>query len=329
MYVHVHRVRLVVLGDVQGHVERALHAAPDPGKPAAHRLLEVGERIELQRLADRRPTRGLVHGIASFGCGRHRGVRCGDRGRRPRARIDLHQHGSGSRGMQCACRISGDPPAGEAAMSDKQLRQNVIDELGFEPSIDAANIGVLAEAGVVTLNGHVPTYAQKVEAERAAWRVRGVKAVVQDIEVRYAGSPASDDQIAKRALDVIRWNSTVPDDIHLTVNDGWITLSGEVDWQFQRTGAEESLRNLTGVLGITNNISLKSKAQLSVVRERIEDALKRNAELEARQIQVEIRDNGTVTLSGFVDNWSERRAVERAVWSAPGVKVLHDNLSIA
>lgn len=214
-------------------------------------------------------------------------------------------------------------------MNDRQLRQNVVDELGFEPSIDAANIGVAVDGGVVILSGHVPTYAQKVAAERAAWRVRGVKAVVQDIEVRYAGTPTSDDEIAKRAIELLRWNSSVPDAIRVTVNDGWITLTGEVDWQFQRTGAEASLRGLAGVNGITNNIALRAKPHATEVRERIEEALKRNAELEARQIQVDIRDNGTVTLNGFVDNWSERRAVERAVWSAPGVRALNDNLSIA
>lgn len=214
-------------------------------------------------------------------------------------------------------------------MNDRQLRQNVVDELGFEPSIDAANIGVAVDGGVVILSGHVPTYAQKVAAERAAWRVRGVKAVVQDIEVRYAGTPTSDDEIAKRAIELLRWNSSVPDAIRVTVNDGWITLTGEVDWQFQRTGAEASLRGLAGVNGITNNIALRAKPRATEVRERIEEALKRNAELEARQIQVDIRDNGTVTLNGFVDNWSERRAVERAVWSAPGVRALNDNLSIA
>lgn len=214
-------------------------------------------------------------------------------------------------------------------MNDKQLRQDVIDELEFEPSIDASDIGVLAEDGVVTLNGHVPVYAQKVAAERAVWRVRGVKAVVQDIEVRHAGAPASDEEIARRAVDVLRWDGSVPEQVRVTVDDGWITLAGEVEWQFQRTNAEKDLRGLTGVLGITNNITLRPAAQVSAVKSRIEDALKRNAEIEARQIQVEVRDGGTVTLRGVVDNWSERQAVERAVWSTPGVKALNDNLSIA
>lgn len=214
-------------------------------------------------------------------------------------------------------------------MNDKQLRQSVMDELEFEPSIDASDIGVLAENGVVTLNGHVPLYAQKLAAERAAWRVRGVSAVVQDIEVRYNGMAPNDEQIAKRAADLLRWDGTIPEQVHVTVSNGWVTLSGEVDWQFQRRNAELDLRSMTGVLGISNNITLKPVAQASAIKDRIEDALKRSAELEAKQIRVDISDGGAVTLSGFVDNWSERKAVERAAWSAPGVKAVRDQLSIA
>lgn len=214
-------------------------------------------------------------------------------------------------------------------MNDKQLRQDVIDELEFEPSIDAADIGVLVEDGVVTLNGHVPLYAHKLAAERAAWRVRGVKAVVQDIEVRHAGDRSSNEEVAKRALDILRWDGTVPEQVHVTMNDGWLTLSGQVDWQYQRDNAEKDLRGLSGVVGITNNITLKPVAQAGTVRKRIEDALKRNAEIQAGQIQVEINDGGTVTVSGEVDNWVEKRAVERAIWSIPGVRALHDNLVIA
>ena len=214
-------------------------------------------------------------------------------------------------------------------MNDKQLRQSVMDELEFEPSIDASDIGVLAENGVITLNGHVPLYAQKLAAERAAWRVRGVKAVVQDIEVRYNGMAPNDEQIAKRAADLLRWDGTIPDQVHVTVSHGWVTLSGEVDWQFQRRNAELDLRSMTGVLGISNDITLKPVPQAAAVKGRIEDALKRNAELEAKQIRVDISEGGAVTLTGFVDNWSERKAVERAAWSAPGVKAVRDQLSIA
>lgn len=213
-------------------------------------------------------------------------------------------------------------------MNDKQLRQDVIDELEFEPSIDAADIGVLVEDGVVTLNGHVPIYAHKLAVERAAWRVRGVKAIVQDIEVRLAGDRSSNEQIAKRALDILHWDGTVPEQVHVTVNDGWLTLSGQVDWQYQRDNAEKDLRGLAGIAGIVNEITLKPVAQVGAVRTRIEEALKRNAEIQAGQIQVEINDGGTVTVDGKVDNWVEKRAVERAIWSIPGVRALQDNLVI-
>lgn len=212
-------------------------------------------------------------------------------------------------------------------MNDKHLRQAVIDELDFEPSIDSADIGALSEDGVITLVGHVPTYYQKLAAERAAWRVKGVKAVVQKIEVRYAAD-TSDEEIAKRALGVLKWNSTVPPDIHLTVSKGWVTLDGQVDWQYQRNNAESVLRPLRGVTGITNNIRIKAMAQVPVVRQRIEDALKRSAEVEARQIRVSVSNGDTVMLDGKVDTWSERMAVERAVWSTPGVKEVVDRLVI-
>ena len=166
-------------------------------------------------------------------------------------------------------------------MNDKQLRKAVIDELDFEPSIDSADIGVLAEDGVVTLNGHTPTYYQKMAAERATWRVKGVKAVVQNVEVRYSGD-TDDEEIAKRAIGLLKWDSTVPTDIHVTVNKGWITLEGQINWQYQRSNAETDLRHLSGVRGISNNITIKPTARASVVQHRIEDALKRSAETEAR-----------------------------------------------
>lgn len=212
-------------------------------------------------------------------------------------------------------------------MNDKQLRQAVIDELDFEPSIESAEIGVLAEEGVVTLTGHVPTYYQKMRAERATWRVKGVLAVVQNIEVRYA-TDTSDEELAKRALGVLKWNSSLPSDIHVTVNKGWLSLEGTVNWQYQRTNAEAALRALHGVTGISNNIAIKPSVQVPVVQKRIEDALKRNAEIEARQVHIAVKNGDTVTLDGKVDTWSERMAVERAVWSVPGVKNVVDHLVI-
>jgi osmotically-inducible protein OsmY len=213
-------------------------------------------------------------------------------------------------------------------MNDKKLRKAVIDQLDFEPGIDSADIGVAAEAHVVTLTGHVPNYAQKVAAERAAWRVKGVQAVVDNLEVRYAAEPASDGEIAKRALSSLQWDATLPSDLRVTVNNGWVILEGQVQWQFQRENAGKDVRKLFGVMGITNNITLKPVARTATVKQRIEDALKRNAEVEAALIRVDIEGGDTVTLDGKVDTWSERMAVQHAAWSAPGVKSVIDHLTI-
>ena len=215
-------------------------------------------------------------------------------------------------------------------MNDKELRQLVLDELEYEPSLDAADIGVTAENGVVTLSGYVTDYLQKVAAERAAWRVKGVRAIAQKIEVRLAGDKRQhDDEIAQRILDIFAWNSAVPEKkIRAKVSDGWVTLSGEVDWHYQRNAAESAVRKLSGVKGVTNAIQLTVGAQKSDVKRRIEDALRRYAENEANNIRVEVKDDGTVRIEGRVDNWGERSAVERAVWSAPGVRNIVDNLVI-
>lgn len=215
-------------------------------------------------------------------------------------------------------------------MNDKELRQLVLDELEFEPSLDAANIGVTAEHGVVTLSGHVADYAQKVAAERAAWRVKGVKAIAQEIEVRLPGDKKrSDDEIAQRALNILAWNTMIPANaIRVKVSDGWVTLSGQVDWYYQRNVADAEVRRLGGVKGVINEIQLAPAVQAGDVRQRIEDALQRHAEIEAGNIRVDVKQGGTVRIEGRVDTWSERSAVERAVWSAPGVRKVEDNLVI-
>lgn len=215
-------------------------------------------------------------------------------------------------------------------MNDKQLRQLVVDELEYEPSLDAADIGVAAENGVVTLSGYVTTYAQKVNAERAAWRVKGVKAIAQEIEVRLPGDKRQhDDEIAQRILNIFAWNTVIPANaIKVKVADGWVTLSGQVDWHYQRSAADAEVRRLGGVKGVINEIQLMPAAQKGDVKRRIEDALQRCAEVEASNIRVDISDGGTVHLEGRVDNWGERNAVERAVWSAPGVRRVEDHLRI-
>src|SRR5262245_46522214 len=137
-------------------------------------------------------------------------------------------------------------------MNDKSLRQLIIDELEFEPRIDAANIGVAVENGIVTLTGHVSSYMQKVTAERAVQRVRGVRGVAEEIEVRYAGDKkTADDQIARRALDIIAWDTLIPDGaIKVQVEKGWVTLTGQVDWHFQKDAATAAVKRLTGLIGV-------------------------------------------------------------------------------
>ena len=215
-------------------------------------------------------------------------------------------------------------------MNDMQLRQNVIDELDFEPSIDAAGIGVAAENGVVTLTGHVPTYEQKLAAERAVWRVKGVKALAEEIEVRLpSDKKTSDDEIAERAIRILAWSSSVPPDaIKVKVQDGFVTLSGRVEWNFQREAAVRAVRRLGGVVGVIDDLMLESKACAADVEERIRSALQRHAEVEAAGIRVSVVD-GCVDLSGKVDNWDERRAVEQAAWSVPGVQQVRADLRIA
>ncbi|MBU9696603.1 BON domain-containing protein [Rhodobacteraceae bacterium HSP-20] len=214
-------------------------------------------------------------------------------------------------------------------MTDVELRQTVSDALEFEPSINAAHVGVAAKDGVVTLSGHVATYAEKLKAEEVAMGVRGVKAIAEEIEVRPAGTHATaDDEIARRVLEVLRWNTTVPDDrVKVTVQNGWVTLTGSVEWNYQRESASRALQGLAGVRGVANTIRIAPKASPADLRNRIEQALKRQTELDALGIAVELAD-GSVTLRGKVHSLSERRVAEQAVWAAPGVREVRDNLSV-
>jgi osmotically-inducible protein OsmY len=216
-----------------------------------------------------------------------------------------------------------------AEMDDKTLRQFITDELAFEPSIDAANIGVAVEKGVVTLTGHVSSYAEKIAAERAVQRVKGVKAIAQEIEVRYPDqAKRSDDEIAQRALNILKWTVHVPaESLQVKVEKGWITLTGAVPWQYQRLAAESAVRKLSGVVGVTNLIEIKPQVEPSDVRQKIMDSLKRNAELEADSIRVVV-ENDKVILEGKVKAWYERELAERAAWSAPGVKSVIDRLTL-
>ena len=214
-------------------------------------------------------------------------------------------------------------------MSDESLRRNVLDELEFEPTLDATKIGVTVDHGVVTLTGHVKSYAEKIAAERTVQRVKGVRGVAQEIEVRYPSEKKNrDDEIAQRAAQIIDWDTTIPSGrVTVKVEKGWVTLGGAVEWQFQRLGAETAVRKLSGVMGVTNLITIRPRVDASNVKHRIEDALKRNAELEADGIQVAVT-GGKVTLEGKVRAWHERDVAEQAAWAAPGVVTVEDRLTI-
>ena len=215
-------------------------------------------------------------------------------------------------------------------MSDEDLRQHVSDELEFAPTVNATKIGVAVDHGVVTLTGHVNSYAEKIAAERAVQRVKGVRGVAQEIEVRYPSERKNrDDEIAERAAQIFDWDTTIPSGkVTVKVEKGWVTLGGEVEWQFQRMGAEIAVRRLSGVIGVANQITIGPCIDATNVKHRIEDALKRNAELEADGIQVAVT-GGKVTLEGKVRAWHERGVAERAAWAAPGVITVEDRLTIS
>lgn len=214
-------------------------------------------------------------------------------------------------------------------MKDSALRQDILDELEFEPYIDANDIGVAVEDGIVTLTGHVPNYSQRAAVERAVARVKGVRGVAQEIEVRYPGQAGTaDDEIARRVVNTLKWSTLVPDGkVHVSVRDGWVTLSGRLEWNYQKVAAADAIRNLHGVVGIMNNVELVPRPTSVDVKKHIEGALKRYAEVEANNIKIDVA--GTkVTLVGKVHNLAERTAVEDAVWATPGVAALDDRLTV-
>jgi osmotically-inducible protein OsmY len=214
-------------------------------------------------------------------------------------------------------------------MSDLEIRRDILDELEFDPSVDAANIGVSVENGVVTLSGHVKSYAEKMAAEAIAQRVKGVRAIAEEIDVRWPEQKKhADDGIAARALDIIAWDTALPDGaIDIKVQRGWVTLSGEVRWHFQRMAAENAVKKLGGVLGVTNYLTIRQLVGMSDIKDRIEQALRRNAEIEADGITVRVSDS-KVILKGDVHAWNERQAVEQAAWSVPGVAVVENHLHV-
>ena len=214
--------------------------------------------------------------------------------------------------------------------TDAQLQADVIDELQWDPRFNAAEIGVAVKNGIVTLTGHVDSFTEKLAVEDATKRVKDVKGIVEDISVNLpANGKRSDQDIAQAALSALRWNNAVPDkDITVKVEDGWLTLQGRVDWQFQKDAAKNAVKDITGLHGVINQLSVKPTVSAPVVKDAIKKALERSADVEAGRVNVETSGN-KVILRGKARTWAERTEIERAAWSAPGVVVVEDDLVIA
>lgn len=213
--------------------------------------------------------------------------------------------------------------------TDSQLQQDVMDELQWEPRVDHANIGVAAMDGVITLSGFVGSYAEKIAAEKAARRVRGVRGLAEEIEVRLpSDAKTADPEIAKRIADMFEWSALIPKSkIAIKVEHGWVTLSGAVDRYYQRKSAGDLVSRISGVKGVSNQITIREVPSPGDVKDRIMAAFRRNADLDASTITV-AADGHTVKLSGRVHAWYERQIAERAAWSAPGVSRVEDNIMV-
>ena len=213
--------------------------------------------------------------------------------------------------------------------SDNELKKAVLDELSWEPGVDAAHIGVTAHAGVVTLTGHVGTLAQKLVAEKATSRVRGVRGMAEEIEVKlpYAAT-RSDEDIAMAAIERLRWNTMVPlDTVQVRVSKGWVTLTGTVTWNFEKEAAQRDIQTLSGVIGFSNNIVLNPAVNASNVKDEIERAFRRSWFYDPNTINVSVH-GGEITLSGEVSSWNARKIAGSTAWSAPGATSIENDIVV-
>ncbi len=213
--------------------------------------------------------------------------------------------------------------------TDAQLKKDITEELDWEPSVNATHIGVAVDRGVVTLTGHIDTYAEKAAIERAVQRVQGVQAIALELDVKLAPNhQRSDTELAQVLQTALQAQALVPASrISMKVEHGWVTLSGEVDWDYQRSNAERTVHQTLGVVGVSNRVTLKPRTVPTDVSNRIKDALARQAEREARGIEVSI-SGSTATLRGAVHSWAERNAAQGAAWSAPGVTLVVNELKV-
>jgi osmotically-inducible protein OsmY len=212
--------------------------------------------------------------------------------------------------------------------ADQDIQKDILEELKYEPRVQPNEVGVSVRDGIVTLTGWVDSYLKKWEAEQAALRVSGVKAVVNDIEVKLPGE-RTDEDIAADAVRALQLDAALPaDKIRVKVSKGWVTLDGEVEWRFQKGDAERAIRHLASIKGVTNLITVKPNVTGSELKKKIEQALVRSAQLDAERITVEIQGNKAI-LRGTVRSWAEREEAERAAWSAPGILSVDNRLVVS
>lgn len=213
--------------------------------------------------------------------------------------------------------------------TDADLRRDVEAELAWDPAVRSSEIGVAVKNGVVTLSGHPQTYSEKWAVEKALRRVQGVKAIALELDVRLSPDhQRSDTDIAQAAEQALKWHTLVPADaVRITVDKGWITLEGDLDWDFQRKSVEQAVRNLKGVVGVSDEITLRFRPAPGDIARRIAEALKRQTEREVKRLEIQMHD-GTVTLRGTVHSWHERDAAQGAAWAVPGVRCVVNELQI-
>jgi len=220
-------------------------------------------------------------------------------------------------------------PKQNTMTQNESLQKDVQDAIKWEPLLQAAEIGVTAKDGIITLTGIVDSYAKKIEAENAAKNVVGVKAVVEKIEIKYMGSPQKDDrEIAAAIVNAYKWNREIPKDtVKVEVEDGWVTLDGEIQWNYQKEAANLSASKIIGVKGVNNKITIKSETQDIIEKSDIEGALARNWATSNRDIQVSVTGN-TVSLNGIVYSLYQKDEAARIAWNAPGAWVVNNNLVV-